>query len=370
MKNTFLSLIILLASTAAMAQCDSFSIDFNTSRAAPKLLICSPGATAFEQAGTYNYKDEPTDYRWTFGDGRHGSVLATPSHTYMGPGTYDVTLYMETKNGCKDSITKTDFIEVIGPATSFTLLSDSVCHGDSIFVKPTFIGAGGVTSIWQVGKDNGLVATKKSHLGVVGLSTESLSAGKHNITLRISAKVKDPITGVTKDCDDVYPNGLENEDDVSVYVHDMLPAIKIEGWTNDGGLYLDNANDYEWHHWILNGDTLKEDTIAPDTFKTLVLVAGNAHCEVSETLYHVGIEGRNSNVFKMRYDIKSSSLWLSHTEKEGFVVEVFDLNGALVLSKQINASNGQIDLSALSQGVFVVNAYTDSAVMTRKLMKQ
>ncbi len=44
-------------------------------------------------------------WNWDFGDGNH-SELFNPKNSYVTPGTYDVTLIVENKYGCKDTATK------------------------------------------------------------------------------------------------------------------------------------------------------------------------------------------------------------------------------------------------------------------------
>jgi len=42
------------------------------------------------------------DFLWDFGDGSTSNE-ENPSHTYQNPGEYEVTLYVETINGCADT---------------------------------------------------------------------------------------------------------------------------------------------------------------------------------------------------------------------------------------------------------------------------
>ncbi len=42
-------------------------------------------------------------YEWEFGDGTYDTIM-NPSHTYTNPGEYEVLLYVETINGCYDTI--------------------------------------------------------------------------------------------------------------------------------------------------------------------------------------------------------------------------------------------------------------------------
>lgn len=55
-------------------------------------------------------------YLWNFGDGTTSTQVA-PSHTYNNPGTYTVTLQLNTSDGRTDSEAKTAYITVLPPAT-------------------------------------------------------------------------------------------------------------------------------------------------------------------------------------------------------------------------------------------------------------
>jgi len=48
------------------------------------------------------YGNGPLTYTWTWGDGT-SSTGAYPSHTYAGPGTYTICLFIADANGCTDS---------------------------------------------------------------------------------------------------------------------------------------------------------------------------------------------------------------------------------------------------------------------------
>ena len=52
-----------------------------------------------------------TSFRWDFGDGESDTLLVSPDHVYGQWGDYDVTLHIETGNGCGDAITHTVVIE-------------------------------------------------------------------------------------------------------------------------------------------------------------------------------------------------------------------------------------------------------------------
>lgn len=97
---------------------------------------CAPATIPFEDV---SYSNEQINYwHWTFGEPSTGSLdtsfLQTPSHLYADSGIYTGSLYIETVSGCKDS---TKFYVYLGikPTASFSLPSDTICHGSStIFI--------------------------------------------------------------------------------------------------------------------------------------------------------------------------------------------------------------------------------------------
>jgi PKD repeat protein len=71
-----------------------------------------------------NLSNNYTGSHWIFSDGSTSS-LNNPNHTFS-PGVYDVTLIVES-NGCKDSITKTNYITVGKPIADFSFVQNDIC---------------------------------------------------------------------------------------------------------------------------------------------------------------------------------------------------------------------------------------------------
>lgn len=86
--------------------------------AAPKAHF----STAAICEGPVEYSDSSTgnitSWLWKFGDG-NSSTDRNPTHTFPGAGSYDVTLIVETAEGCVDSVTVTQTLYPI-PDASFT----------------------------------------------------------------------------------------------------------------------------------------------------------------------------------------------------------------------------------------------------------
>jgi len=105
-----------------------------------------------------------TGYRWDFGDGTitpisSGAILAIPntngtytlpSHTYTAPGVYNIQLYVESADGCADSIS---FPVTVNPLPVVVAgIDQSVCEG----VAVTLSGAGALSYTWNHGITDGV----------------------------------------------------------------------------------------------------------------------------------------------------------------------------------------------------------------------
>jgi len=87
---------------------------------------CAPRPITFlSQSGGVN---PVVNWTWDFGDGNTGNgALAT--HTYTTDGSYDVQLVVEDANGCTDSLTLPQFVEIGEPEVSFIVDDSLACPG-------------------------------------------------------------------------------------------------------------------------------------------------------------------------------------------------------------------------------------------------
>ena len=111
-----------------------------------------------------NFTDQSNDadqYLWDFGDGTTSSN-ANPTHIYNVPGTYTVSLIATSSAGCSDTITRPDYIQVLGPITHFT---SSATEGCSPFaVNFTDQSQNAVSWSWNFGDGYNASSTDAYHV--------------------------------------------------------------------------------------------------------------------------------------------------------------------------------------------------------------
>jgi gliding motility-associated-like protein len=101
-----------------------------------RIVDQTPNFTASAQVGCKNFRPTFTAsspvrvaaYSWDFGNGGTSSAQR-PARTYNAAGEFDVKLVTTDIYGCKDSITKENYIQVYGPTASFRTATTSGCVG-------------------------------------------------------------------------------------------------------------------------------------------------------------------------------------------------------------------------------------------------
>ncbi len=120
-------------------------------------VVLPPPVAAFSTANTClntptlftDGSSSVTSWYWQFGDGGT-SVTQNPSHTYLGYGTYIVTLIVSSTGSCVDTVLDT---VTVSPLPIVNFLADTVCLGDSTtFSDLSFIPAGNIAQWhWDFG---------------------------------------------------------------------------------------------------------------------------------------------------------------------------------------------------------------------------
>ena len=99
--------------------------------------------------------------RWLFGDGSTSDDLNS-SHMYTAPGTYEVSLIMNSIfNDCPDTLIKSIFIPEL-PRAAFAPTPQDVCPGEEISFENQSIGA--LNYAWDFGNGNGSEEENPTHV--------------------------------------------------------------------------------------------------------------------------------------------------------------------------------------------------------------
>lgn len=101
---------------------------------------------------------------WDFGD---GTIFTTPTrnttHIYTTPGIYTVKLVITDQNGCKDSLTRPNYIHVINTTAGFTM-SDSTTFCPPLSVSFTNTSLNATSYVWDFGNGNTSTATNPTNV--------------------------------------------------------------------------------------------------------------------------------------------------------------------------------------------------------------
>jgi gliding motility-associated-like protein len=120
----------------------------------PTVNFTSPNNTGCGAPLTVSFQDltpNTTSWQWDFGDGSTANTQ-NPTHEYLIPGKYSVTLTVTTSTGCDASLTKTNFVNITPPTISITNLPGSICLGLSVSPVATASSPDGIASyIWDFG---------------------------------------------------------------------------------------------------------------------------------------------------------------------------------------------------------------------------
>lgn len=100
---------------------------------------------------------------WNFGDSTT-STFQNPSHTYNASGTYSVTLIVTDNNGCSDTLTKNNYIDISSPIAGFSAFPTSGCKPVSVqFTDNTFSQTTVNSWLWSFGDGTTSNLTNPNH---------------------------------------------------------------------------------------------------------------------------------------------------------------------------------------------------------------
>ncbi|MEW6469858.1 MAG: gliding motility-associated C-terminal domain-containing protein [Bacteroidota bacterium] len=109
--------------------------------------VCDGNAVSFNNTTTIAAGSISSNF-WDFGDGNN-ALAVSPAYTYADTGTYAVTLYVESNNGCRDTAYGSVTVYPLPDATISPSGSTTFCADDSV----TLMAPAGVDDIylWSTG---------------------------------------------------------------------------------------------------------------------------------------------------------------------------------------------------------------------------
>ena len=117
----------------------------------------------------------PSTVKWDFGDGG-SSIQNNPQNIYYNEGYYDVSLYVLSNEGCKDTLTKLEYIQFQYPVSNFYSDSLALCPNETTKFISNSDGIS-LSQFWDFGDGYSSNLQNPSH-------TYS-SNGLYNVTLTV-----------------------------------------------------------------------------------------------------------------------------------------------------------------------------------------
>jgi gliding motility-associated-like protein len=201
-------------------------------------LGCSvPYTTQFS-----NTSSNAVSYLWIFGDSTT-STLQNPSHAYTSFGNYTVKLVATNSNGCFDTITKNNFINIVLPLASISNTPQGCAPSVIHFSANTNSSSPVVNYSWNFGDGSPIAScfcqTQSHTFNIVGNDTVTLTVT--NATgcmwsvkkvMTISAK---PVANFTMSATTLCPKQ-------PLFLHNTSTGATQYEWTDDAGNFSINAN--------------------------------------------------------------------------------------------------------------------------------
>ncbi len=137
---------------------------------------CSPQIVNFNDLSTGN----PIYWKWDLGNGTI-SFLQNPSTAYFTPGQYNIKLVVEDGLGNKDSLTRTQYINIFPiPVVNFSATPLSGCVPLTVQFTDLSTAAGSSITSWLWDFGDGTTGTVRNPVHTY------TSAGNYNVTLRVT----------------------------------------------------------------------------------------------------------------------------------------------------------------------------------------
>lgn len=175
--------------------------------------VCEDQLTQFTSTSTVDSSSTITGYSWDINvNGTVDYTTQNPTHSFGGPGQYDVSLYVETAEGCNNEITQQ---LLVYPLAVSDFSFNEVCFGNQTdFINSSSVVTGNIINYdWSFGDGNTSNLQSPSH-------TYS-NTGSYNVTLTLTTD-----------------NGCVSAVTIPVNVF----AVPVADFTFDNECYYDSIN--------------------------------------------------------------------------------------------------------------------------------
>lgn len=387
----FSALLFLSTYSFGQSPCDSLDVQFGSTLS---IINCS-SIVDFKDSTAIASTDSVISRLWVFDDGKRNSLLQNPSREYTSSGLFDVSLTIQTNEGCSKSKTKT--ISISGPQPKFGFRDWAIerndtayiCQGDEIEIinfssgnspSPTF------EMIWGDGQSG--------YVGNIGdiLRHTYAEPGTYELYLIMEDEV--PSTGTR--CSKIFPdtsNSLINKRKIVVIVHPKPSASMTVGTspTYVGHPTSFTANldpNYTRIKWMMgDGTTYTE----PDANKNSIIHKFQSigtydvilapeydelpRCWARDTFTIQVLDKSLNSIVESRIDLEifpnPASDVIYIVSKEGETVHNIELTD--ILGKSCTPTTSKfgskttIDVSGLATGNYVLKVATNKGTTTKKI---
>lgn len=333
-----------------------------TLKESPKPAFTSAGAPCTNSDVTFTDNSTvPTGttnaYTWEFGDLKT-STATSPIHRYDAPGTYNLTLTIQSTNGCQGSTTGT-YVVTEKPAADFTV--NKVCQGAvTEFTNGSIISTGNLTYNWDF--------------------ANSTTSTQTNPTLTYSAPntyaVRLIATSAAGCTDTVIKNTV-------VAANPSAAFNGVSGGFGNGTIIFAGPSgaglNYNWTFGDGGSSTTQNPSyqyLTPGLYTVKLVVTNADGCRGTTTsqffVNPVGVEEANKSGVKVYPNPTTGKVFADFSSYTGGTITAITITDVLgrMVNNNVSLVNGvaDIDLTGQTTGMYFINVITENDNIVYKIM--
>jgi PKD repeat protein len=329
----------------------------------PSVSFTSSSACLGQEVEFFNSTIVPSgsanNYFWNFGDGSI-STNDNPKHTFLGAGSYWVSLKAISSNGCADSMAVMKDV-LLNAKADFE--SENICFGKQSHFRNLSAASGKALSfLWDF--NNGVQSNTRDTAFVYA------NPGKYNVDLIVYGNDVCPDTA-SKEVE-IFANPIslftvssgQKGDGTMSFIYNNHQAGNVYNWTFGDGNKSNDQNPI--HSYLFDG-----------VFNTCLTVTNSAGC-VSVTcndvsVFRTFVNKTEKSLIKLYPNPNHGELFISSDEVDlnGKHLKIRNALGQLVFEKILDSSQIQLQLSHLMKGVYVATISSGAVTeYTQKIVVQ